>query len=92
MREMAMSLDTQADELENIDFDGPDDFDQDEPEEPQAGDFGTNDEYEDAYDEWEGEHDEWTSLNEETRNEIEVFKDTIREEAQSAIEGIEFYF
>lgn len=92
MEEMAQSLETQADELEGLDFDGPEDFDDPEPEEPQAGEFGTNDEYEDAVVEYDGLKDEWDSAKEDREEEIENFCFLLKEEAQSASDDVEFLF
>lgn len=92
MEEMADSLDNAADSLEGLDFEIPDLFEDEEPEEPNTGDFGTDDEYEEAFDTWQGEHDEWTSLKEENDNEREAFIDNLKEEAQSASDEVEFMF
>ena len=87
MREMGMSLETQADELENLDFDPPYELD-DEPEEPEASEFDADDDYEAALDEWEMKHSDW--FDEKSENESHL--ETLKEDAQSASDEVEFLF
>lgn len=92
MEEMGNSLETQADELEGLDFDAPEEFDDHEPEEPYSGQFGTEGEYEEALNEYDLLKSEWDSLTEESKDEIEAFIDNLKEEAQSASDEVEFLF
>jgi len=92
MREMAESIEAAADELEGLDFDAPDPFADDEPEEPTMSQYGNGEDYEVAFDEWDSEHEQWEAQKSDSDDEIEQHFEQLKEDAQSASDNIDFMF
>ena len=103
MREMASSLETQADELDNLDFNLPNDWDEEEPEfnesEPVPETYEDDDDYLSDYSEWEerkSDHEDevmnWESDKEAAENENESHLETLRDDAESFSGDVEFMF
>lgn len=92
MNEMADGLDAQADELESLDFEGPEEFDDPEPVEPNEDKFDDEDEFEEAFDDWESDHEEWKTDKEDRENEIENFIEDLKSSATDIVDSIEFQF
>ena len=89
MREMAASLETQADELENLDFDPPHELEpRPDRQEPEEDDFDSEDEFNEAWDDWDFAGSEWDDRNDENESHIEQLK----EDAQFASDEVEFLF
>ena len=84
MREMGASLEEAADSLENLDFDPPDEFEDDEPEEPQAGEFDSDDDYEDAVNEFDMAHEQWEADKAEAESARDDFVTDLIDEANEA--------
>lgn len=92
MREMAQSLETQADELDNLDFDLPNDWDEEEPEEPSIADYESDEDYSEAMDQHDDDMHTWLSDKSDAENENESHMDTLKEDAESISGDVEFMF
>ena len=92
MREMALSLEAQADELDNLDFNLPNDWDEVEPDEPSTADYESDEDYSEAMDQYDDDIAQWLSDKLEAENENEYHLETLREDAESFSGDVEFMF
>ena len=92
MREMGESLETAADNLEQLDFDAPDLFEEDEPEMESRDAFDNDADYLDAEVEWQSAYDQWEMDSAEAESARDDFIHNLIDEANDAAGEIEFMF